>query len=112
MLMELLPTGTHRPWLPRAQLYSRRRPHTSSKALSAERRTPGLGSRGWPSFHQLSTGGGMAWPWHSRTTDSLATTDTFSSSPRRLGGTAAGQEKGYLRPVRGQEPGAGPANCQ
>lgn len=66
------------------------RPHTSSKALSAESRTPGRGFRGRPSFRQLSTGGGMAWLRHSRATDSLAVTDTFSSSPRMLGGTAEG----------------------
>lgn len=64
--------------------------HTSSKALSAESRTPGRGFRGRPSFRQLSTGGGMAWLRHSRATDSLAVTDTFSSSPRMLGGTAEG----------------------
>lgn len=87
------PTG---PTPPRARLGSAlgggglRRPHTSSKALSAESRTPGRGFRGWPSFCQLSTGGGVAWLRHSRATDSLAMTDTFSSSPRMLGGTAEG----------------------
>lgn len=71
-----------------------KRPPTSNKALSAERWTPGRGSRGRPSFLQLSTGGGTAWLWHSRVTDSLATTDTFSSSPRMLGGATAGGGRG------------------
>ena len=89
-------------------------PHTSSRALSAEKRTPGLGSRGWPSFRQLSTGGGTAWLWHSRATDSLATTDTFSSSPRMWGGTlwgeGCGQERGHLSWWAG--PAAGSSRCQ
>lgn len=89
------------PALPGAQPRSGRRPQpsasvagTSSKALSAERRTPGRGCRGRPSFRQLSAGGGTAWLRHSRATDSLATTDTFSSSPRMWGGALGGQRSG------------------
>lgn len=104
--------------LPGAQLRSgeAQRLHTSSTALSAERWTPGRGSRGRPSFRQLNTGGGTAWLWHSRATDVLATTDTFSSSPRMLGGTEEGTGEavsagdvglGQPHPAAGANPGDG-----
>lgn len=77
--------------------------HTSSKALSAERRMPGRGSRAPPSFCHLSTGGGTAWLRHSSATDSFTTTDMFSSSPRMLGGTVGADGEGT--PVSNGTPG-------